>query len=55
MAVICHINYLLFNLLLFNYRLHDNRLCGEMKELAQFCVRFCVFVQSLWWACGKLR
>jgi len=29
MAVICHFNYLLVNLLLFNYRLYDNRLFGK--------------------------
>ena len=29
MAVNCHFNYLLFNLLLINYRLRDDRLMGD--------------------------
>jgi hypothetical protein len=29
MAVNYHVNYLLFNLLLINYRLNDNKLMGD--------------------------
>jgi hypothetical protein len=29
MAVICHVNYLLFNLLFINYRFCDHRLKGD--------------------------
>jgi hypothetical protein len=29
MVVNCHVNYLLFNLLLINYRLNDNKLMGD--------------------------